>query len=183
MNQSNQNGPSSKKRVSFSVLSSMYVYDKDESTNDDDLHYSEHDYCRFKEDMITSACNCNIRASLSKIDNPDTTMANESLSNQYINSYKRVRDNAVDNGIPDEEILGLEHLVLDKESQRMSMFIRSSSSKMILDEQFYHQEEFGRSADPALLAKMIMPFSQMNSIIASSRANHIAKRLIGYLAA
>ena len=179
----NQNGLSSKKRVSFSVLSSMYVYDKDESTNDDDLHYSEHDYCRFKEDMITSACNCNIRASLSKIDNPDTTMANESLSNQYINSYKRVRDNAVDNGIPDEEILGLEHLVLDKESQRMSMFIRSSSSKMILDEQFYHQEEFGRSADPALLAKMIMPFSQMNSIIASSRANHIAKRLIGYLAA
>jgi len=54
---------------------------------------------------------------------------------------------------------------------------------MILNEQFYHQEEFGRSADPALLAKMIMPFSQMNSMIASSRANHIAKRLIGYLAA
>ena len=177
----NQNGQSSKKRVSFSVLSSMYVYNEDESTNDDDLHYSEHDYFRFKEDMITSACN--IRASsLSKIDNRDTTMANESLSNQYINSYKRVRDNAADNGILDEEILGLEHLVLDKESQRMSMFIRSSSSKMILDEQFYHQEEFGRSADPALLAKMIMPFSQMNSVIASSRANHIAKRLIGYLA-
>jgi len=178
----NQNGQSSKKRVSFSVLSSMYVYDKDESTNDDDLHYSEHDYSRFKEDTITSACN--IRASsLSKIDNRDTTMANESLSNLYINSYKRVRDNAADNGILDEEILGLEHLVLDKESQRMSMFIRSSSSKMILNEQFYHQEEFGRSADPALLAKMIMPFSQMNSMIASSRANHIAKRLIGYLAA
>ena len=179
MNQSNQNGQISKKCVSFSVLSSMYVYDKDES-NHDDLNYSEHDYCQFKEDMITSARN--IRASLSKIDNPDTTMANESLSNQYINSYKRVRDNAADNGILDEEILGLEHLVLDKESQRMSMFIRSSSSKMILDEQFYHQEEFGRSADPALLAKMIMPFSQMNSVIASSRANHIAKRLIGYLA-
>ena len=177
----NQNGLSSKKRVSFSVLSSMYVYNEDESTNDDAQHYAEHDYCRFKEDMITSACN--IRASLSKIDNPDTSMANESLSNLYINSYKRVRDNAVDNGIPDEEILGLEHLVLDKESQRMSMFIRSSSSKMILDEQFYHQEEYGRSADPSILAKMIMPFSQLNSVIASSRANHIAKRLIGYLAA
>ena len=171
----NQNGLSSKKRVSFSVLSSMYVYNEDESTNDDDLHYSDHDYFRFKEDMITSACN--IRASsLSKNGNPDT-MANESLSNQYINSYKRVRDNAVDNGIPDEEILGLEHLVLDKESQRMSMFIRSSSSKMILDEQFYHQEEFGRSADPALLAKMIMPFSQMNSEIASFRAKHIVGNL------
>ena len=171
----NQNGPIAKKRVSFSVLSSMYVYDKDESTNDDDLHYSEHDYFRFKEDMFTSACN--IRASLSKIDNPDTTMANESLSKQYINSYKRVQDNAVNNGIPDEEILGLEHLVLDKESQRMSMFIRSSSSKMILDEQFCHQEEFGRSADPALLAKMIMPFSQMNSVIASFRAKHIVGNL------
>ena len=172
----NQNGQSSKKRVSFSVLSSMYVYDKDESTNDDDLHYSEQDYSRFKEDMITSACN--IRASLSKNGNPDTTMTNESLSNQYINSYKRVRDNAVDNGILEEEILGLENLVLDKESQRMSMFIRSSSSKMILNEQFYHQEEFGMSADPALLAKMIMPFSQMNSVIASFRAKHI----VGHLA-
>lgn len=182
MNQSNQNGPISKKRVSFFVLSSMYVYNKDESTNHDDLHYSEHDYHRFKEDMFTSAYN--IRASLPNNGNLDTTnMANESLSNQYINSYKRVRDNAVNNGILDEEILGLEHLVLDKESQRMSMFIRSSSSKMILDEQFYHQEEFGRSADPALLAKMIGPFSQLNSVIASSRAKHNAKRLIGYLAA
>lgn len=104
---------------------------------------------------------------------PDTTMANESLSNQYINSYKRVRDNAVDNGILEEEILGLEHLVLDKESQRMSMFIRSSSSKMILNEQFYHQEEFGRSA-----GQVIMPFSQMNSVIASFRAKHI----VGHLA-
>jgi len=154
----------------------MYVYNEDESTNDDDLHYSEHDYFRFKEDMITSACNIRASLSISNNGNLDTTMANESLSNQYINSYKRVRDNAVDNGILDEEILGLEHLVLDKESQHMSMFIRSSSSKMILNEQFYHQEEFGRSADPALLAKMIVPFSQMNSVIASSRASHIAKR-------
>ena len=47
---------------------------------------------------------------------------------------------------------------------------------MILDKQHHQREELGiRSVDPAILADTIMPLSHVSSVIAHSRAKHIAK--------
>ena len=169
---------SKQKRVSFSALSSLYVYneDEDESVCNTDLCYSEQDYGRFREDTSISAHN--IRALIKeKNTRHDTSMTSDSPSMQYIKSYKRLRRISKDNvEIVPEEMIGLEHLVIGRKMTYVNISLRSSSTKLILDEQHHQREELGiRSVDPTILADVIMPLSHVSAVIAHSRAKYIAK--------
>ena len=120
------------KCVSFSVLSSLYVYNEgeDESVCNTDLYYSEQDYDRFRED--TSITAHNIRALIKdKNIRHDTSTTSDSPSMQYIKSYKRLRRISKDSvEIIPEEMIGLEHLVIGRKMTYVNLSLRSSSSKL-----------------------------------------------------
>lgn len=168
-----------RKQVRFSETSFMLCYDKESPQTD--LHYSQEDYDRFKLDALKTVHNvrnsikATTRSQDSLVSSSDTrsTKDNETHLELYKKSWTRLPRLLKDHAIDQDEVIGIEHLVIDRKIAMISLALRNSYAMTLFEEQHRQVEELG-CYDSRMLAYTVEPISKLSSLIANTRANHVA---------
>eukprot|EP01083_Nonionella_stella_P080277 220564_1 len=134
--------------VHFSNKSTLYSFDKYTPSEKAAAFYSVQDYNRFSEEA--TRLSCKIRISLimhsksSDINsNSSSTTKKLSASKQYIESFKLPRQllHSAKCATLQEEIIGIEHLLIGDAMTHVNIALRQNSSLLLLNEQRRQQDQ------------------------------------------
>lgn len=158
-----------KKRVQFSDMSSMVVYE--DASPGTDLHYSASDYSGFKKDAFKSARR--VRRAIKESQAPNTKKSKSMKKTPlkcYTESWTSLPQLLKEYEIDTADILGVEHLVVGKDIASISRKLRDHCAKLMFEEQT-NQEKL-RCSCPERLADTTWPFTEVSVSIALARAKN-----------